>query len=108
MKKLLLLLPLLLVGGCGKYGSYAEANSACNSWKFERGSVDIASSVHSKAKTIPIRLCMNEDVTRQILGYEYSKADESTTYIIKGGTELVNENGNVLPILRVIAKRFKY
>ena len=109
MKKLLLLLPLLLIAGCGKYGSYAEADSACNSWRFEKGSVDIANSVHSKAKTIPIRLCINEGVTSQILGYEYSKADENTTYIASGtGAGLINENGNVLPTLRVIAKRFKY
>ena len=108
MRKLLLLLPLLLIAGCGKYGSYAEAASACNSWRFEKGRIDIANSVHSKAKTIPIRLCMNEDVTTQILGYEYTTAEATTTYIRKSGTGLVNENGNVLPTLRVIAKRFKY
>ena len=108
MRKLLLLLPLLFIAGCGKYSSYAEADSACNSWRFEKGSVDIANSVHSKSKTIPIRLCANEPVTSQILGYEYSKADENTTYILKGSTGLVNENGNVLPTFRVIAKQFKY
>ena len=108
MKRLLLLLPLLFIAGCGKYGSYVEADSACNSWRFQKGSVDIANSVHSKAKTIPIRVCVNEVVTSQILGYEYPEAEASTTYIFKSGAGLVNENGNVLPKLGVIAKRFKY
>ena len=109
MKKLLLLLPLLLIAGCGKYGSYAEADEACMVWRLEKGNIDIAESVHSKVQTVPIRLCMNEGVTSQILGYEYSKADENTTYIASGtGAGLINENGNVLPTLRVIAKRFKY
>ena len=34
MNRLLLLLPLLLVTGCG-YGSKLEAEEACNEWKAE-------------------------------------------------------------------------
>ena len=32
MKRLLLLLPLLLIAGCGKYGSQIEARAECRLW----------------------------------------------------------------------------
>ena len=108
MRKLLLLLPLLFIAGCGKYGSYAEADKACVMWRLEKGSFETANSVHSKAFIYDIRECLNEGVTSQILGYEYSKAEAGTTYILDDVTKtFTNENGKVMGN-QVIAKRFKY
>ena len=108
MKKLLLLLPLLLIAGCGKYGSQMEADSACDSWRSEKGSFETANSVHSKAFPYDIRMCINEGVTSQILGMEYPKAEAGTTYIGDDVSRtFTNENGKVLEG-KVIAKRFKY
>ena len=48
--------------------------------------------------------------TRQVLGYQYTGAQEGTTYLRSGTsitTPYINENGNVLKS-EVIKKRFKY
>ena len=110
MKRLFLLLPLLFIAGCGKYGSYAEAFEACTFWTLEKDNAfGIADSADSEGgKFTPIRMCTTEHVTSQVLGYEYPKAEAFTTYTFNASrTKYVNENGKVLES-RVIAKRFKY
>ena len=107
MKRLLLLLPLLFIAGCGKYGSFTEARSACDSWRSEKGSFEMANSVHSRAVPLAIRMCINEVVISQLLGMEYPEADAGTTYIGDGTATFTNENGKVLKS-RAIVKRFKY
>ena len=107
MKRLLLLLPLLFIAGCGKYGSWEEASSACNSWRFEKGRFEIATQVQSNVLKTAIRRCSDDNATRQVLGYEYSKAEASTTYIGDSKGFFTNENGKALGP-SMVTKKFKY
>ena len=110
MKRLLLLLPLLFIAGCGGYGSMAEAESACSRWRWKGGYIKKASSPGEKAYQRFIRACENEAATRQVLGYERPGTQEDTTYIGDGRYQFgtyTNENGDVLGRRR-ITKRFKY
>ena len=60
MKLLLLLLPLALLAGCGKYGSFIEANEACKAW---------ARSHNKVIRYKPDKgVCRVDDATRQVLG----------------------------------------
>ena len=69
MKKFyFLILILTLLTGC-KYGSYKEASDACNKWVEKGEKYKITSSWGTY--TEDIRECLNEDVTKQILGVEY-------------------------------------
>ena len=115
MKRLLLLLPLLLVTGCGygsmdEYGSMIEADADCESWVDKGGRILQALSTDDEPYMTFIRGCEYERATRQFLGYDIPGAQVGTTYIGDGkwvGTTYTNENGHVLG-RRVITKRFKY
>ena len=108
MKRLLLLLPLLLLTGC-RYGSMREARAACNSWASKSGYIWKGFDPSGFASS-PIRDCEHEKVTRQVLGYDIPGAQAGTRYLTDGdflsGT-FTNENGHVLG-RRVVTKRFKY
>ena len=110
MKRLLLLLPMLFIAGCGGYGSMTEADAACSSWAYKGGRIKRARDADDKPYSSLIRGCENEEVTRQVLGYDIPGAQKGTTYIGDGkyffGT-YTNENGHVLG-RQVITKRFKY
>ena len=109
MKRLLLILPLLFVGGCGGYSSMAEARAACREWSFGQGTFRKGYFI-DQVSNQGIRSCINEMATRQVLGYQYTGAQEGTTYLRSGTsitTPYINENGNVLKS-EVIKKRFKY
>lgn len=109
MKRLLLLLPLLLVTGCG-YGSMTEAEAACSSWAGKGGRILRALDADDEPYTSFIRGCENEEATRQVLGYDIPGAQIGTTYIGNGQIffgKYTNENGHVLG-RQVITKRFKY
>ena len=109
MKRLLLLLPLLLVTGCG-YGSMAEADVACAKWAVKGGSFRKAYVAYDEGWEPLIRSCKNEAVTRQVLGYDIPGVQKGTTYVRDGDYitgVYVNENGHVLRDQR-ITKRFKY
>ena len=109
MKRLLLLLPLLLVTSCG-YGSMVEADAACSSWAYKGGRIKQARSADDEPYSRLIRGCENEEVTRQVLGYDIPTAQAGTTYIGDGHIyfgKYTNENGHVLG-RQVITKRFKY
>ena len=110
MKRLLLLLPLLMVTGCG-YGSMAEAEAACGKWANKGGFIKKASSIDGEPWKSVFRSCKNEAVTRQILGYEIPGAQAGTTYIAANGDIEFGiytiENGHRLG-RAVITKRFKY
>ena len=109
MKRLLLLLPLLLLTGCG-YGSMVEARAACSSWASKGGRIKRAHSADREPYWSFIRGCENEEVTRQVLGYDIPGAQAGTTYIGDGkwvGATYTNENGHVIRG-QVLTKRFKY
>ena len=109
MKRLLLLLPLLLVTGCG-YGSMVEADAACSSWAYKGGRIKQARSADDEPYSRLIRGCENEEVTRQVLGYDIPTAQAGTTYIGDGkwvGATYTNENGHVIKG-QLLTKRFKY
>ena len=109
MKRLFLLLPLLLLTGCG-YGSMVEADAACSSWASKGGRIKRAHSADREPYWSFIRGCENEEVTRQVLGYDIPGVQVGTTYIGNGtwiDTTYTNENGHVLG-RQVITKWFKY
>jgi len=110
MKRLLLLLPLLFVAGCGKYGSRLEAGSACSSWEEKKGTFETRDCHYCRLDIEPIRWCLEERETRQILGFEYPNAQADTTYVGEGARNpgtFTNENGRALKP-EAISKRFKY
>ena len=110
MKRLLLLLPLLFIAGCGKYGSMVEARAACRSWAYKGAEIQQARSAEDEVSTISVRGCDNEEATKQVLGYEWPTAQAGTTYIGDDkwiGTTYTNENRHVIR-RQVITKRFKY
>ena len=108
MKRLFLLLPLLLLTGCG-YGSMVEADAACSSWASKGGRIKRAHSADREPYWSFIRGCENEEVTRQVLGYDVPGAQIGTTYIGDGKyfTTYTNENGHRLG-RQVLTKKFKY
>ena len=83
MKRLLLLLPLLILGGC-KYSSMREAQSSCNKWELDP-------PVNAKHH----RLCLNERDTRQVMGIERPHRMD-----VRGGV--------LVPAEGKIVKRFRY
>ena len=106
MKRLLLLLPLLLVTGCGGYGSQREAGKACKEWSLGEGTFQKGYFI-DKTFSQGIRSCELEQATRQFLGMEYPKAEAGTTYIGGASGSFTNEYGSELES-EVIKKRFKY
>ena len=110
MKRLLLLLPLLFIAGCGGYGSMTEARAACSAWADKGGRILRALDADDEPYNSFIRGCGNEEATRQVLGYDIPGAQAGTTYIGDGQIyfgKYTNENGHVLG-RQVITKRFKY
>ena len=89
MKRLLLLAPMLLLSGCGKYGSMTEAQDACQSWSEKGGSYtwdigprpswDSGRYLHIRFQEWPVRNCRTEKETRQVLGLIGPYAKGSTT-----------------------------
>ena len=106
MKRLLLLLPLLFIAGCGGYGSQLEAGMACKEWSFGEGTFRKGYLI-DKAVTEGIRSCINEGATRQVLGMEHPKAEAGTFYKDDRLGSFRNGRGKVLGP-KVIKKRFKY
>ena len=64
-----LILFLTLLTGC-KYGSYKEASDACKKW-VEKGDKYSIRGYYGGLQRKDIRDCLNEDITKQILGIEY-------------------------------------
>ncbi len=66
--RLLLLAPLILVlSSCG-YGSYYEAERACDKWEDAGGTYSWFYSLYEKDVESLLRDCFEEDKTNQILG----------------------------------------
>ena len=121
MKKLLFILPILLVGCSGKYQSRSQAYSACNEWAdkggvakylyktvefldpnmdFNNPSIDF-DKIRAKTitKTRYLRFCELERETNQFLGGTYYKLKKSKTYTEKEIRDLNQTK---------IIKNFKY
>lgn len=86
MRPLLLLLPLVLLAGCSKYGSLREAGSACSKWAEQGGTYtwavgpELARYVREQWQEKPVRRCTIESETRQVLGLvgPYAKGETVT------------------------------
>ena len=64
-----LILFLTLLTGC-KYGSYKEASDACKKW-VEKGDKYSITLYGDREIEKDIRECLDEDITKQILGVAY-------------------------------------
>ena len=106
MKRVLLLLPLLFIAGCGGYGSQREAKTACTVWSLKEGGFQKGGFIDT-ASTLSIRSCIHDAATRQVLGYRYANAEEGTLYIGDGSGSFTNDYGRLLEPA-VVAKRFRY
>ena len=102
MKRLLLplfLSPILLVScSSNKYSSFSEAQKACEKWEENR--IEIRSIWAVGKGTFPSKYCVNDEETRQILGWEFVGAEEGKFYSPKERLKLGEKES--------VTKRFYY
>jgi len=94
---LLLLVPMLLLGGCGTYGSLREASDACSNWREQGGTFTrdfgpyydrpLDRGGGNRYVEMPVRSCTTETETRQVLGLvgPYAKGTEGYDWELHQG-----------------------
>ena len=108
MKRLLIAPLILLLTSCS-YGSFYEAQEACEEWrdkggsyKFERERKNIKNETYITISSNRLRDCLNENETNQILGFQYFGCK-------KGDFVKLGPSKRNLPnITQKVVKRFKY
>ena len=97
----LLLAPLILVLSSCSYGSYYEADKACQKWVSKGGSYEYESNTSKRTyvSTSKLRECLIEEDTKQILGFTDTGKKNGDFY--KYGERWPNRKMKLI-------KRFKY